>query len=624
MCGILGLLRFDGAPVERPLLEKMAARLAHRGPDGHGFHQDGGLGLGHTRLSIIDVAGGAQPLSNEDGTVWVSFNGEIYNHRDLRRDLEPRHRFRTRSDTEVLVHLYEERGEAMLDALQGMYAFALWDAKEGRLLLARDRLGKKPLFFARSAQQLAFASEIGALLCALPERPGPDPEALNEVLALRYAAGARSGWAGIERLRPGELLTWHRGAVELKRFWLPPAAAPVELAEADALRELRAGLDAAVGKRLESEVPLGLLLSGGLDSTAVLESMSRQMSAPVRTFTVTFTRERESEGAFARAAALHFRSEHQEIPLHEDALSRAVQRVLAGLDEPFADPSFLPTALVCAEAKAWVTVCLTGDGGDELLGGYKRYAEVLRASERRTPAPVAAFYRALLPRLPAGRLKAWKLRRALTAAVSTPEERYVARLVSAEAALREELLGPRAEGVDVLAPERDLLAGLSGPGPLQGRMLALDQREYLPGLILTKADRASMQSGLELRSPLLDTELVEWAARLSERHRSKKRLLRRALEGRVPPLLLERGKRGFGTPLGRWFRQDLAPLVDELLLGSELARDGWLDGQGIARVVRSHRARARNYGEVLWTLLALETWYRTWVRASAPSPAYSG
>ncbi len=627
MCGILGILQ-DHGPVDRTRLERMLARLHHRGPDRRELWTDGPIGLGHTRLAIIDLEGGRQPMANEDGAVRVSFNGEIYNHRELRRRLEGAHRFATRSDTEVLVHLYEEHGPQLVERLHGFFAFALWDAARRRLVLARDRLGKKPLYFAREAGRFAFASEVKAVLAARTEAPEVDALALNDALALRYVRAGRSGIRGIEAVLPGEVIVIEGGVVARHRYWQPPRPGESELLapDEDALaKDFRERFDAAVACRLEADVPLGLLLSGGIDSTAVLESLARQAAARVRTFTVGFSREKESEAVFARAAAEHFRTEHTEFTLTENDLLEHLERLLPKLDEPFGDPSFLPTALICEAARREVTVCLTGDGGDELLGGYTRYRQTLARAPREPTATAVRLQRWLAPKLPRHALKGWKLARALDEATHSPEQSYIARLVSADLRLRSDLLGPRArevfeaDGAPLDGPERALLLDLEGEGDLAARMMALDQRHYLPGLILTKADRASMAASLELRSPFLDSDLVEWAARVPVSAKlspegTSKRLVRRALEGRVPGELLTRSKKGFGPPIGRWFRRELGPQVEDYLLGSRLAADGWLEARALRAAVSAHRRKARNLGELLWTLLCLEAWYRTWVR----------
>jgi asparagine synthase (glutamine-hydrolysing) len=485
VCGILGILRTDGERVERARLDAMLARLSHRGPDGQGVHVDGPLGLGHARLSIIDLAGGAQPMANEDGTLQVVFNGEIYNHRELRAPLEARHRFATRSDTEVLLHLYEERGPDLVEELSGFFAFALWDAPRRRLVLARDRLGKKPLFLAHTARGFVFASEVKALLSGLDERPEPDAVALNAALALRHVAEGRSGLVGVAQLLPGELVVIEDGRARRRRFWQPPwpgDAPELDGGEDAFVTGFRERFDAAVARRLEADVPLGLLLSGGIDSTAVLESLARQTTRPVRTFTVAFSRAKESEADAARATAEHVGARHTEFRLAEHDLLEHLERLLPKLDQPFGDPSFLPTALICEAARAEVTVCLTGDGGDELFGGYARYREVLASAGDAPGAAQRSLQRWLVPRLPRWALKGWKLARALDEAVATPEGRYVARLVSTDARLRALLLGPRAKdglaaaGVAVDGIERGLVEQLARPGDLAQRMMALDER----------------------------------------------------------------------------------------------------------------------------------------------------
>jgi asparagine synthase (glutamine-hydrolysing) len=640
VCGLAGLVLARGAVARREDLERMAATLAHRGPDGRRTWTSGSVGLAHARLAIIDLATGDQPLSNEDGTVWVAFNGEIYNYRELRAELAPWHAFRTRSDTEVLAHGWEEWGPALFPRLSGFFAIALWDARSERLVLARDRLGKKPLFFARGPNGFAFGSELRALLAWLPERPGLDAAALNDLLAVRHLRRGRSGLAGVEELLPGELLVLERGELRRERFWTPPPPRPRPRSEAEALAEYRALFDAAVARRLESEVPLGLLLSGGIDSTALLESLARQRGRGVRTFSVAFSRDAESEAPFARLAAEHFATEHEEFLLSEAELVDAVAGLLARLDEPTGDPSILPTALISRCARQRVSVCLTGDGGDELFAGYERYARLAHRTPRPAGVPVgvgARLARDVARALPRHAFKAWKLARALEERTLSGEASYVRSLTCLVPREREALLGERTRAaLDLGEPERDLEAELvdamgvrasdgADPG-LVARAMHLDLQEELPGMILTKVDRASMQASLEVRSPFLDHELVEWAADLPLDLKVRavpgagdvrKWIVKRSLEGRVPPELLLRAKKGFGTPLGRWFRRELAPLLEDHLGSSSLARDGWLSQPELARLLAAHRSRARNLGEALWVLLALEVWYRNWVRRAS-------
>ena len=338
MCGIVGVLRTDGGRADEDELRRMAHALRHRGPDASGFHVDGPLGFGHQRLSIIDLEGGAQPMFNEDGRIVLTYNGEVYNHHELAERLRTNHRFATRSDTEAIVHGYEEWGDDVVHELSGFFAFALWDAGRERLLLARDRIGKKPLYFARLGDRFLFASELRALLAVHPERPGPDPHALRDVLTLRHVGAGRTGFQGIEELLPGERLVVRGGHVERTRWWTPPLPDPGGATLEEALAEFRARFDRAVGARLEADVPLGLLLSGGLDSSAVLAAMSRVASGRLSTFTLSFTREKESEGTFARRLAEHFSTDHHEFVLTESDLLGAVDRLLPQLDTPSATP----------------------------------------------------------------------------------------------------------------------------------------------------------------------------------------------------------------------------------------------------------------------------------------------
>lgn len=628
MCGLAGIWS-PGAPAPtEDRLGSMSERLMHRGPDAGGSWSAPGIGLAHRRLSILDLEGGAQPLANEDGSIWIAFNGEIYNHHELRAGLSRPHEFKTRCDTEVLVHLYEERGVDMLPMLRGFFAIALWDQRRERLLLARDPLGKKPLYVARDGDAVLFASEPRAILDELSKRPDLDPAAIRDFLALRCVPGRRSGWAGIERVLPGESWVFDGREPKRERFWVPPPP-EVDGALVDpgqtrderfdgAATELGERLDRAVERRLESDVPLGLLLSGGLDSIAVLASMARVSPRPVRTFTVGFSRASESEASQAEEAARHFGAEHRTLPLAEQDLIDHVATVLPHLDEPFGDPSFLPTTLVCERARAEVTVCLTGDGGDELFGGYDRYARILGSGSVRTTTP---WRLRLASKMPLTRSRGARWSRALLDPGRTPEQRYAHGLIALEAPLRRGLLG---DGLLLDLEDRDdtiedrLARELLGPGPMAARAMHHDLGNQLPDFILQKTDRASMARSLELRSPFLDVDLVEWSQGLPLDWKitghERKRLVRRLLQQRVPPQLIGKRKRGFGTPLGRWFRHELRDYLHDHLGASHLVRDGWIHGGGLGAMLEAHRRKRRNFGEALWCLLALEVWYRTWVR----------
>ena len=596
--------------------------LRHRGPDADGLFEDGRIVLGHRRLAVLDLETGDQPMASEDGELVVVFNGEVFNHHALRAELQGRARFRTRSDTEVLLHAYRERGEGFVADLRGFFALALWDAHSGRLLLARDRVGQKPLFFSEHEGLLVFASEVRALLAGLGRlgaEPRVDPAAVAEALALRYTDGRRTAYRGIERVLPGERIVFESGHRRTARIAHPPAisGAETEVDEEAALEEFGARFDEAVRLRLEADVPLGLLLSGGLDSTAVLESAARQGTGALRTFTVAFSRSSESEGAAARATAEHFGTRHREIPLSEAHLVDRAAQVLSSLDEPFADPSLLPTRLVCEAAREEVTVALTGDGGDELLGGYRRYLRALAwaAGERgQVPSATKRISRRL-------RLIGSGLPRSFEAQPRSAAEVFVFESVKTPAPLRAFLAGPLLQDLpEDEAPEariaRELReAGGEDPASLLAAMLLFDQRHDLPGEMLVKVDRASMAASLEVRSPLLDHELIAFASTLPVSLKVAggrgKVLLRHHLAGRVPEALLDLPKKGFGTPLGRWFRGALAPLASELLGASRLAADGYLDARALDRIRRAHVSRRRNFGELLWTLCALESWYRT-------------
>lgn len=620
MCGIVGMVRLDGTAASRNELARMVATLEHRGPDGNGMYTEGPVGLGHTRLAIIDLAGGDQPMKSADGRTVVVFNGEIYNHRELRRELEPDAQFQTRCDTEVLVHGYRAYGEELVDRLLGFFAFAIWDTKRKSLFLARDRIGKKPLYFAQTADALLFASEPRAILAAWKGTPAPDAKGLEEILAVRHTLGRRTAFEGISQLLPGECLHLEDGEVRTRRYWKTPTPEPDEALDEGAAQErYRELFDEAVRCRLESDVPLGVMLSGGNDSTCVLEAMSRCASGTIQTFTVGFTRAKESEAEFAQTAADHFGTKHEEILLEERDLLEYLEKLLPALDTPMADPSILPTALVAKVARRHVTVCLTGDGGDELFGGYNRYVETLARAAQPGPSSLSLkLMNATLPHLPRHKLKGWKIARGFRRRMMSPEELYVDSLGCVSAADRAALGGSRSGfAASGNAIERALGDAMRGEGELTARMMSLDFEHYLPGLILHKVDRASMLNSLEARSPFLDHRLIEWSQQLPLRFKlgaeGQKLIVKRSLLGRIPGELLTRKKMGFGTPLGRWFRHELAEYLGDHLHSSRLAADGWLDQTELDRVLSAHKRRARNWGEALWALLTLEVWYRRWI-----------
>jgi asparagine synthase (glutamine-hydrolysing) len=623
MCGICGLYS-PGARPPADAVDAMRARIRHRGPDAGSTDAFGACVLGHQRLRVLDLETGQQPVANETGDVVAVFNGELYNFRALRSELSG-HEVRGTGDTPVIPHLYEEHGIGFLERLDGMFALALWDGPRGRLVLARDRLGKKPLVWTRlGGGTLAFASEPKALLALPAVRREPDLAALDAYLALQYVPGTRTGLAGIERLPPGHLLVAEGEAVRVERWW-EPAAADEELDDAAWLERVREAVGDAVRKRLVADVPLGALLSGGIDSAIVVALMAAASPEPVRTFTVGFADAAYDERAFARAVAERYGTRHTEVVLEPDAAA-TLPRLAEAFDEPLGDEAALPLFLICEAARREATVALVGDGGDESFAGYERYAAMGLAG--RVPGPAAAAGARLLHALPSGRRErrssVFRAARFLEAAAAPRAERYGQLMQVFPLAERAALWtdDAKAELGTLLSP--GFLLGQPGARGIAGLQL-LDVETYLPGDLLPKADIASMTHSLELRSPLLDHRIVELGLalpdRLKLRGREGKQALRRAFAELLPPPVAARGKSGFGVPLARWFRGELRGLARELLLDERARNRGWFRPQTVERLLAEHDAGRADHGHRLWTLAMLELWLRTHVET--PSAAVS-
>ena len=631
MCGIAGILRFDRSARVRPAtLQAMGDALAHRGPDDEGRFVDGNVGLAHRRLSIIDLEGGRQPLFNEDRSVAVVFNGEIYNYADLTADLAARgHVFATRSDTETIVHAYEERGERCVEDFRGMFAFALWDRRRRRLLLARDRLGIKPLYYFLGPGLLAFASEIKALL-EHPEVPREvDPEALDLYLSLRYVPGPRTLFRGIRKLPPGHTLTWDERGLSLREYWdlaahvRPEGERAVPGNGREPRRRLADLLEESVRLRLMSEVPLGVFLSGGLDSTTVLAMMRRiAPGGRLRTFSVgyegrTGEEERANEFDYARLAAESFGAEHHELKLRDADFRDFLPDLVRHLDEPVADPACVPLYFISRLARDEITVVLSGEGADEILAGYGVYRRML-ALERmhRLGGGLGGRLAGLAA---AARGPGERLRLALRLASLPLEQRYrgVSRGFLPEAKAR--LLGHDATAVDgdglldeVFGPH---FAAVAGAAPLD-RMLYADVKTWLPDDLLVKADKMTMANSLELRVPFLDHRLVELAASLPPedklRRGTGKALLRDAVAGLVPPAIVERTKRGFPVPMVPLLRR-LGGFSRELLLARDSACRSWFDAAEVERLLAEHERGTAQRDQEIWSLLVFELWHGVFI-----------
>ena len=623
MCGICGELRFDGAPVRETELVAMRDRLVHRGPDSFGAYVSprGAAGLGFRRLRIIDLSPNAsQPMANEDGTVQVVFNGEIYNYQTLREGLVARgHRFRSHSDTEVIVHLYEEKGADCIADLEGMFAIAIWDDRAERLTLARDRAGKKPLFYYRDDRMLAFASEMKAFFDHHDIPIEPDPEAVPAYFIYGYVPRPATIYKGILQIEPGTLMTVDAaGRFATRRYWqlrFPEAAEVRPIARAEAAAGVRERLTRAVERRLMSDVPLGAFLSGGLDSTIVVGLMSRLMSAPVKTFSIGFEGDAAyDETEYARLAAGRFKTDHTEFRVSPSAID-LIDTLVWHHDGPFGDSSAVPTYLVSKLTRQQVTVVLTGDGGDELFAGYLRFYAALLAD--RVPAAMGRVARGLLARVPTPANDRHWLARAqrFTESMAAPlHDRLTGWNAlfydDLEALLRPDFVaGLRPiDKLRHIAAERPMMAGRS----TLSQALQANFVSYLPDDLLVKTDRCTMANSLEARSPFLDRELVEYAASLPDDfklHRGRtKVILREAFADLVPPEIDRRGKMGFGVPLDTWFRGELRDHMRDLLLAPRARYREMLSGAFVEALVARHLAGGANLGQQLWSLMCFEVW----------------
>jgi asparagine synthase (glutamine-hydrolysing) len=635
MCGIAGILYADPShPAEDDILRAMAASLAHRGPDAEGFWHAPGLGFVHRRLSIIDLAGGDQPIGNEDGSVQLIFNGEIYNYQQLRPLLEARgHRFRTQSDTEVIVHLYEDHGETLVEHLRGMFAFALWDGPRRQLLLGRDRLGIKPLYLYRDADKVLFASEAKALL-AHPDVPRDvDPAALEDYLAFGMVPGRRSIFRHIEKLPPAHTLKIRPGDWERspRRYWQlrfePDQGTSVEQWQEALDHKLRE----AVRLHLIADVPVGAFLSGGLDSGVLVALSAGATRGQLQTFSMGFREDAFSELPYARAVAERYGTRHAEEIVTPDAVG-LVDELTHHFDEPFADSSAVPTFLVARLARRSVKVVLSGDGGDEAFGGYARYAHDLSEAALRRWLP-AWFRRAALRPLARVWPKAdWlprplRAKTRLTNLALDPGPAYANTLAICRRPLRRRLLAADvAAGLNGYDPEQIIREGhatAAADDPLGG-MIAADVATLLPDDFLVKVDRASMAHGLEVRPPLLDHELLELCARIPSQWKVRggetKWVFKRTFGHLLPPDVLNRPKHGFDIPVDDWLRGPLRDMVESSVLDPR-ACVGQLINQSVARTLyNAHRARTGRHGNVLWSLLMLARWAERYLKGT-PQPA---
>lgn len=624
MCGIAGIVSLEGKPVFEQELRNMCSAIAHRGPDDEGFYFQTGVGLGMRRLSIIDLDSGRQPVSNEDGTVWVVFNGEIYNFQELRQQLKGRgHVFSTHGDTETIVHLYEEYGNHCVDHLRGMFAFALWDERHKRLLVARDRLGIKPLYYAEIGGRILFASELKSIL-QLPEVGRSfNWSAVSHLFSFLSTPPTEAIVDGVHKLEPGHLLTASPGGTPvIERYWELSFEPDYGKEEDYFVEHVRGLLEESVRLHMVSDVPLGAFLSGGIDSSSIVATAARLTDAPLKTFSIGFSEPDYNELEYARVVAKRFRTEHHELTLGPDSLDR-LEDLAWHLDEPFGDSSAIPTFMVSKLAAQSVKVVLSGDGGDELFAGYDKY---LVEKRERGYTPLPALIRTVLGTIGRTMPDGMRGRNLLRHMSLAGAERYLDactlfRRDDMKKLFRPDvfkLLAPyepwRAKAAYMESGERHWLSNLQG----------LDVNNYLPLDILTKVDRMSMAHSIETRVPLLDHKLVEFAAtippEMNLRGGTSKYVLKRAMKGILPERIINRPKKGFAVPLGYWFRGKLGSYVRDLLLGESARRRGFFNAPYIEDLVAQHE-RGRNLDLQLWTLISFELWARVFLDREAGKQA---
>lgn len=625
MCGICGLAHADERPGDRPILEGMSAAIRHRGPDSDGYYTAPGVGLAMRRLAIIDVRGGDQPMSNEDESLWLILNGELYNYQDMRQDLLQRgHRFKTESDTECILHYYEDEGDACVRRLRGMFAFALWDTKQRRLLVARDRLGKKPIYYTVQNDTLFFCSELTGLLTALPNRPEIDLEAIDLYLSLQYVPEPRTVYSGVYKLPAAHTLVWAAGRATLQRYWDYSSQPKLEGSEEELATELRDRLRDAVRMRLISEVPLGAHLSGGTDSSIVVALMAELSDAPVKTFSVGFQEEHYSELEYSRTVARRYGTDHHEFMLTYEDLPGTIQEIMVHFGEPFADASAIPLYLLSRLTRESVTVALNGDGGDEDFAGYQRYwLDPIANAYLKWPRYVT---RTLVPALarplrdessrPSGQSLINGLKRLEQLAELDPRA-SILRWSSYFSPRQRSALWRNIDGHEFRPNNAETLATEAfarGDGSLLDRTLYADVHTYLPGDLLVKADRMTMAASLEGRSPFLDHELVEWSARLPDRMKIRGRmgkyLLKKAFADYLPDNVKSHRKQGFGIPLASWFRGPLMDWSRDLLLGADAPLRHWFRESALQSYLDQHASRRVDHGKRLYALCMLAVWAR--------------
>ncbi len=629
MCGICGIIDYKNRSINPARIQAMTARMSHRGPDDSGIYLSPDLtpraALGHSRLSIIDLSPlGHQPMANEDNSVWIVLNGEIYNYKILRGELEKKgHIFKSNTDTETVIHLYEEYQEDCVQYLRGMFAFAIWDEKKKTLFAARDRAGKKPFLYFNDGNTFSFASEFASILESGLVTKEISPSSIHYYLTFGYIPSPHTIYEKILKLPPAHTLIVKNGRVSVKRYWQVDYAKKIKISEEDAASEIIRLLREAVKIRLYSDVPLGAFLSGGIDSSAVVALMSQEYGKKVKTFSIGFEEKAYNELNYARMIASRFGTEHNEFIVKPDAL-KILPLLIERYGEPYADSSSIPTYYVCNQTRQYVTVALNGDGGDELFAGYDRYQAVF-ASEifNKFPHPIkmlAKGFANILPDSVDFKNKSRRLKRFFDGIDLSLAERYIrwvgifnknlcSDIYSADFKKTVALNSP----IGIISPYLNASDGID----MLDTLLSIDTNTYLPDDLLVKVDIASMANSLEARSPFLDHKLMEFAASLPAHYKMKnfvkKYILKKAVKGLIPEENINRNKMGFGVPVGRWFRNELKIFLQDTLLSANSLGRGYFDRGAIKKMVDEHMAGKKDYAFQLWSLLMLELWHRRFI-----------
>ena len=622
MCGIAGIIDSQDRQPDISIIKKMCDTMVHRGPDDEGVYTFSGshtsVAIGHRRLSIIDLSTGHQPVSNEDGTIWVALNGEIYNFKALRQELEAKgHVFKTNSDTETIVHLYEENDDSFVEKLRGMFAFALWDQKNERLLLVRDRVGKKPLIWTQVVGRLVFASEFSAILSVPFVNKEPDYAAINHYLSYLCVPAPLSAFKGINKLEPAHILKYENGKVSLRRYWQPDFSHKLKITEEDAAVKVKELLTESVKMRLVSDVPLGALLSGGVDSSVIVAIMAQLRGSNIRTFSIGFKESSFNELPHARRIALRFATKHSEYIVEPKAVD-IIEQLVTHFGEPFADSSAIPTYYVSKMARQEVTVALNGDGGDEVFGGYNRHLAV-RVAEKMNRLPIA-FLGSMFPKAIAQKSRLGSVKRFLDASNLSRADRYYRWIGFFTDDFKNRIYADNMKkDVNAESSSRWLEDLFTQPRGLEAVDAALyaDTMFYLPNDLLVKMDIAAMANSLEGRSPFLDHKLMEFVARLPAGMKVKcltlKYILKKSMRGMLPAENLNRQKQGFAVPIGSWFRKDMKDFLASNLLSERSLKRGIFKPCQIKDMVNAHLTARADFAHQLWILLMLELWHQQFI-----------